>query len=323
MSNIAMLVGFDHIKSVAYSHEENSIVERANKEIVRHLRNILLEYSAYGQWSSVIPFVQRIMNAKRHSSLGVSPAQLIFGTTATLDQGILLPSEEVAVNSSGVLTKVSDYMKRMINQQSIILQIASRHLDEVLDRRATLNERRHASDNVDSSGSDNHVQEYTVDSFVLLAWPSSNGSSGPPNKLKHNLRGPYKVVSVTDNHLVVQSLVNFREYNYHKSRFIPFLYDPAVTDPYAVAYKDLEYYEVERVVDIKGPLNKNQTAFLRKKIEVLVKWSHLDEPQWEPYENMRDTEKFIEFIKEKYAPRSKEYKLIPNKFIRNGEVVLG
>jgi hypothetical protein len=329
LSNIAMLVGTDTIKSVAHSHEENGLVERANKEVMRHLRNILLEYSAYNTWSSCVPFVQRIMNAKRHTSLGVSPAQIIFGTTNILDQGILLPWQEIVTNADGE-QNVSEYMKQMINQQTVLLQIAQKHLEETNSRRLTLNDRRHANQRNSNAQShlndplDSQVPQYKVNDFVLMKYPDNGVHSGPPDKRKPNLRGPYRVTEVKDNHLVIQSLVNYKEYEYHKSMFVPFSYDPNVTDPLQVAYKDLEFFEIEKILSLRGPLNKNKRAYLREELEVEVKWTHIPEPQWEPYKNIRDTEKFIRFIQENYKDiRSKEYKLIPNKFIRNGEVVLG
>lgn len=36
------LMGTEHIRTLAYSHEENGLVERANKEVLRHLRAIVL-----------------------------------------------------------------------------------------------------------------------------------------------------------------------------------------------------------------------------------------------------------------------------------------
>jgi hypothetical protein len=36
------ICGIDNVTTLAYSKEENSMVERANKEVMRHLRNILL-----------------------------------------------------------------------------------------------------------------------------------------------------------------------------------------------------------------------------------------------------------------------------------------
>jgi hypothetical protein len=79
LGNLSLLCGYQPIKTIAYSHEENGLVERVNKEILRHLRAILHDYSLSNEWSSALPFVMRILNSRKHSSLGVSPAQILFG----------------------------------------------------------------------------------------------------------------------------------------------------------------------------------------------------------------------------------------------------
>jgi hypothetical protein len=62
----------------AYSHEENAIVERANKEVNRHLRAICFDRKIKAKWRQSLPLVQRIMNAQVHESIGVSPAQSVL-----------------------------------------------------------------------------------------------------------------------------------------------------------------------------------------------------------------------------------------------------
>jgi hypothetical protein len=56
------------IKSVsinAYSHEENAIVERANKEVNRHLRGICFDRKIKEKWRQSLPLVQRIVNVNQ------------------------------------------------------------------------------------------------------------------------------------------------------------------------------------------------------------------------------------------------------------------
>ena len=69
----------------AYSHEENSVVERANKEVGRHLTAIVHDRKILEQWSQMLPLVQRIMNSQVHQSIGVSPTQLLFGNAVDMD----------------------------------------------------------------------------------------------------------------------------------------------------------------------------------------------------------------------------------------------
>jgi hypothetical protein len=74
---------------MAYSHEENSIVERANKEVLRHLKAILYSNLIEDQWDIYLPIIHRIVNSNQHSSIGVSPATLLFGNTIQLDSNII------------------------------------------------------------------------------------------------------------------------------------------------------------------------------------------------------------------------------------------
>ena len=60
---LSILMGTEKLESFPYSHEENGLVERANKEVMRHLRNFLFDAKLqYSDWSTFIPMVQRIMN---------------------------------------------------------------------------------------------------------------------------------------------------------------------------------------------------------------------------------------------------------------------
>jgi len=43
-------MGTEHVRTVAYSHEENGIVERANKEVMRHLRALFDDDKTFAHW---------------------------------------------------------------------------------------------------------------------------------------------------------------------------------------------------------------------------------------------------------------------------------
>ena len=56
----------------AYLSEENGIVERANQEVLRHLRALLFDSRVHDKWSiEQLPLVQRIMNTVEKTSTGV------------------------------------------------------------------------------------------------------------------------------------------------------------------------------------------------------------------------------------------------------------
>jgi hypothetical protein len=44
ITEFTKLIGTEHITTMAYSKEENAMVERSNKETMRHLRNLIFEF---------------------------------------------------------------------------------------------------------------------------------------------------------------------------------------------------------------------------------------------------------------------------------------
>jgi hypothetical protein len=77
ITSLCKLVGSEKMETIAYSKEENGLVERANKEILRHLRAILYQRDIKKDWRICLPLIQRIMNATIHTSTGTAPASII------------------------------------------------------------------------------------------------------------------------------------------------------------------------------------------------------------------------------------------------------
>ena len=84
-------LGIEQTTTNAYSKEENAIVERAIKEIVRHLQNILLHLGTLANWSKKLREVQRIINSTTHEPLGVSPVELMYCGNVDLLRGFVTP----------------------------------------------------------------------------------------------------------------------------------------------------------------------------------------------------------------------------------------
>lgn len=105
LPEVLELIAASQRLTIAYSKEENAIGERVNREIKRHVKNILFDRNFVGQWSDYLPLVQRIINASVHKSIGVSLAQLLFGDAITLDRRIFLPYAERYTNAINSLAK--------------------------------------------------------------------------------------------------------------------------------------------------------------------------------------------------------------------------
>ena len=92
IDELVKIVGAEHITTTPYSSEENSIVERSNKEVIRHLRAMLFDRNNIKEWRRYLPFAQRICNAEVVSSIGESPARIVFGGAIDLDRDIFKPN---------------------------------------------------------------------------------------------------------------------------------------------------------------------------------------------------------------------------------------
>ena len=67
LQHLFVLMETAHQTIIPYSHEENAIVERANKTVLGHLRKLLYDKNVFDEWSLYVPLVQRIINASVHS----------------------------------------------------------------------------------------------------------------------------------------------------------------------------------------------------------------------------------------------------------------
>jgi transposase InsO family protein len=106
------LVGVQHCLTLAYSKEENAIVERMNKEINRHLRALTYDYLSLENYKVALPFVQRILSSNYSDRLKISAPDLLFGKVLSLDRGIFLPSIQSA-------KPLSSYASKMLKMQKI------------------------------------------------------------------------------------------------------------------------------------------------------------------------------------------------------------
>ena len=89
-----MLIDTQHCLTLAYSKEENTIIERMNKEINRHLRALTFENTSLEKYADLLPFFQRILNSNYSDRVKISAAQQFFGNIVNLDRGIFLPLDE-------------------------------------------------------------------------------------------------------------------------------------------------------------------------------------------------------------------------------------
>ena len=250
--------------TIAYSKEENAIVERSNKEVMRHLRAFIFDQKIINDWVKYLPLVQRIINNKRHESTQVTPASIIT-PGIDLDNSII-PS---SLNVTGSI--ISDYVKTLVEQQNIAIEIARKHL---LDHEIS-----HLVD------PDLPLTVFPIGSHVILEYPKTAMGKRPPSKLKTQLSGPYKVSNIIGNEYFLEDLVDNKiKENVHVSRLRPYL-EGAENDTTArqVANNVQQVWDVEKILSHTGSL-KYKT---RRQLVFHVKWVGSDEITREPWPVLR------------------------------------
>jgi transposase InsO family protein len=125
-SALTDLLGSEHVFTFAYSKQENGLVERVNKEVMRHMRNIIFDLRVKKHWGDYYPLVERIINSQVHSVTKVSPAQIIYGNAIDLDRSIFRP--QYTKNHDKM--QLSEWTARMLKAQADIIRIAREHQEE-------------------------------------------------------------------------------------------------------------------------------------------------------------------------------------------------
>ena len=274
-------LGSDHHLTTAYSKEQNAIVERLNKETLRHLRNIIFDSRVATKWSKYIPLVQRILNTTKHSATGLTPAEIVFPNGIQLDKSLLTESSSIFVSS---------YIQDMQVAQARVITLAE------LSLRAK-----------DEAHMENYSPERTtfdVGSYVLAEHRHNTLRRGPKSKLLPFLKGPMLVKSHnTEGIYVLQDLITTETLNYHMSQLRPFLWDERTLTPLQTAVADsLDEFVAERVIRMRG-----NTRGKRTDLQFLIRWAGYSEADdtWEPWECCKDSEAVQKFLREHPEARVK------------------
>ena len=277
ITELSLLLGLEQKRTLAYSSEENAIVERANKEVLRHLRAILMDRKVKEQWRLYLPFVQRIMNSAVSQSTGVSPAQLLFGNAITLNRSILV---DLPVH---VRHDLSEWANNMVKAQYLIIDKAVAYQKQIDQKHRAKRQREEPT-------------EFPDGSLVLVEYHKKGFKKGPPNKLLTNLKGPYQVVEHDQNTYMLRDLGTEKIVSHHVTDIHPFEYDPEHTDPVEVALADKDLFVVDAIVaHIGNPRRKSEMTFT-------VKWKgyegHPDEyTDKQLYTNLKNNVAFHEYCR--------------------------
>ena len=285
---LSQLIGSEKLESFPHSHEENGLIERANKEVMRHLRAIIFDDKLqYSNWSTYLPLVQRIMNGSPVGATGITPAQLLFGNAVSINERIL-PEQQGYVTSKPLSVITSDMLKMQ------------HHLIGLHEKLLRKHDTKHLAIPFDTL---KKIDYFPNGSYVLVDYdPSSVMGRRPTHKLMPFKRGPYRVVNSIGSRYTLLDLVQNKHEDVLIHRLHPFRYDQEFLDPKEIAMRDKEEYEVEKVLNHEGDIK------LKGQMKFLVKWKGYDESHnsWEPWKNLRLVDKLHAYLR-----KHKMGKIIP------------
>jgi transposase InsO family protein len=294
------LLGTEHVRITAYSHQENSIVERSHKETLRHLRALVFDAKTHDQWSEFLGNVQHIMNNTVHESIGVAPARLIFGGAINLDKSTYLPVS--ALNYPEI--KLSEWAAKQLTIQKQMLDLA-RDTQRKADLRHEMQWRN------DLRNRKVTLTVFPIGSYVKVAYPpNSITGQRAPNKLAMSWRGPYEVIGKEKSAYLVKSVTG----SIHKfSQHLLDVYhvDSKYSEPRQVALDAENMYDIAEIFQIRC---NERNPRKKSEIELLISWQgyEQDEPTWNVWNSsFNHNSKVHEFLK---AEHKRWHWLIPPKY---------
>jgi hypothetical protein len=255
--------------AVPSSKEENSIVERSNKETMRHLRALTFEVNSQGNWSMICPMVELIHNSEVGTTTGVAPRELMYGRLLRDDNpNVFLSNEEL---DDPTARPLSTWATNMLTVQSKLIRLCQER------------SRSHHDEHIAQHTPTAPLTSFEVNSYVLQSYPEGRQGTKPPNKLLTKWKGPFKVVEANGAHYTLLNLVTNTKTTCHISRLKQFHYFPGIHDPTDIAGRDSGESVVERIEAHTG------TRANKWGMQFLVKWQGQgpEENLWMAYTHLR------------------------------------
>jgi hypothetical protein len=294
------IVGVKHHKITPYLHEGNSLAEKANRAVLENLRNLIfdkrLDLNGEHQWSDLLPLAQRIINASFNSSIGCSPAQLVFGDNLELDR-CLLTSMPVATSA-----EVPDYIKQLAHNQRVLFDKAAQCLDATHANNLKKWKSGHKSD----TSLQQRLQENPEEGVWVLARIRDDA---PVEKWKPRWAGPFRLLDFksqtqsivnlwdTVNNKVIEAHLNDVELWNHK-------FTDSVEGLTKVAEYDGWQYPMDGIVGMALTPSEEGEEFVPLSLSLArtksnkysysfcVKWRNYEETSWVKYNAVKDTSTF-------------------------------
>jgi hypothetical protein len=241
----------EHKFSPPYRPQANP-VERTNKEVMRHVRSIVMDKRVREKVVDYLPMVERIVNSAYQHSKGNPPMRLLFGDSITLDRGLLTvwkpPGREMFYEN---------YVQELTEQVAYMVAASQLHQSREMEKHM-----RKDPENPDF---------FNPGDYVAASWPHDQR----PHKLAPLWRGPLLIVDRIGNlyhcmDLVTEEIVSIdldRLKRYHLSED---------QNLYDIALRDREEFLIDSIIDHEGDGHRLRDLYFK------VRWAGFEpsEDSW-------------------------------------------
>jgi hypothetical protein len=272
-------IGIKHTKATSYSHEENGLVERCNRDVRNQLQAYILEENSSANWSIHLPLVERLLNTKVNDRIGFTPAALKFGYPTALE----IPPFDVSIYADApTFTNAGEYLESLTTfQQSLI----NRHKASLDLTQAKIKADGNTSRNFNT---------FKAGDLILV----TNEKRLKSDFMSTRLLGPYEVRHQINSEVTFEdhstdprkSLVKSR----HVSQCFPYLGRNSTEEEIASARSKSNTFLVESIQSHR--FKKITKAGKRMgEPEFLVKWKGYPESDnsWEPLKTLAHNVAFV------------------------------
>ena len=266
ITEFVKMIGTRTTFSISHKHESNAIIERGNREVVRHIRCFTSELKKNNEWSRFVPMMCRIVNSTINKITGFRPSQIIYGNFITLDRGLFKEQ------SKPRLSTINNYVQDLMNNQSKFIKISQIFIAKDADKKA------------------NKIMKpstkFNIGDYVLIRYPDNK----PPLKLNSKWKGPLQVVDCDRSKYYLKDLITGTIIDRHQSFLKHYINDKDST-PFEVAMRDSQEFIIESITSHRL-IQDYVSATHKKSYEFKVHWLGYEESKdtWLPWSELNKTE---------------------------------
>jgi len=275
----------------AFAHWENGQVERSHKEVVRHLRPLILfdhaGANSQKRWNTLLNGARRILMNTVNGSTGVAPNALVYGGFADREEDLFVTSADKLCSAADIPAFISE----LEAEQNALMERALDH-------------QQHEFARIAAKAAASPDQPLIAGTWVL-ANREGMPHGRPVDKFQFVRTGPWRVLDRPDpSHPVVECVhaADGRVVSFHRHELVPFnceLLDSPEDYAFA-AQRDFWDYSID-FISLHRPLLPRRARGRRPRTkdsyDFLVHYKFLpvstevgcENPSWQPYDPLKHT----------------------------------